>query len=216
MSKKNRKRRGNPVEITNYGYGIDAAAYSPNRSFNLFPSCNGREVTRAGRQRLVSRARSLYYNSPEVRSAVKTLCMLVGTLKPLARTADEEWNRLAQDAFARRTSNPTTFELTNSLNFAQLQSYIEEKANVDGDCLVVLTTDKTGGGVAVYPSDMIKGADNNDGVVLDKYGRPKEYIITSADKETRIPAKNCILYRHNPDPTDPRGMTDLVAAITTA
>lgn len=214
MSKK-RKHKTTPT-VTNYAYGMDAGLWSPNRSFNLFPSCGGREITRAGRHRIIGRARSLYYNSPEVRSAVKTLGMLVGTLKPLAKSADEEWNRLAQDAFTRRVSNPNTFELTRTLSFNTLQSYIEDCANVDGDVLIVLTTDRNGGGVAVYPADMVRGKDNASGVELDSYGRPTHYIITSADKETRIPAANCILYRHNPDPTDPRGLTDLIAAITTA
>lgn len=200
------------------GYGLDAGAYSPNRSFNTFPTVNRRDVTAAKRNKIISRARSLYYNSPEVRSAVKTLGMLVGNLKPLPRTKDEEWNKLAQEAFSRRVNNPSAFELTGTLNFNQLQGYIEECANVDGDVLIVLTTGKDGGGVAVYPADMIGSGKEEyaDGVELDNYGRPAYYYIRSKDKETRIAAKNCILYRHNPDPTDPRGLTDLIAAITTA
>lgn len=215
MSKKYKKSE--KVNVTN-AYGLDAGAYSPNRSFNTFPTVSRRDITAHKRNKIISRARSLYYNSPEVRSAVKTLGMLVGNLKPMARSTDKEWNKLAEEAFMRRVSNPASFELTGTLNFNQLQTYIEDCANVDGDVLIVLTTGKDGAGVAVYPADMI-GSDIdgvNDGVELDSYGRVTYYHITSKEKEIRIPAKNCILYRHNPDPTDPRGLTELIAAITTA
>lgn len=106
------------VKVSN-SYGLDAGAYSPNRSFNTFPVVQRREITSYRRHRIISRARSLFYNSPEVRSAVKTLTMLIGNLKPLANSTDEEWNKLAQEAFARRTSNASTFELTGSMNFNQ-------------------------------------------------------------------------------------------------
>lgn len=212
-----KRNQNKKIEVQN-AYGLDAGAYSPNRSFNTFPTVNRRDITASKRGKIISRARSLYYNSPEVRSAVKTLGMLVGNLKPMARSTDKEWNKLAQEAFMRRVSNPASFELTGTLNFNQLQSYIEECANVDGDVLIVLTTDKNGGGVAVYPADMICSDidDVRDGVELDSYGRPAYYYIKSKDKEIKIAAKNCILYRHNPDPVDPRGLTDLIAAITTA
>lgn len=216
---KYKRKKEKEIKVEN-AYGLDAGAYSPNRSFNTFPSLSRRDVNAMGRFKVISRARSLYYNSPEVRSAVKTLGMLVGNLKPLACSKDEEWNKLAQEAFQRRTNSPATFELTGTLNFNQLQSYIEDCANVDGDVLIVFVTNKDGGSVAVYPADMIKSDIANkevrDGVELDSYGRPLNYYICAKDKEFKISAKNCILYRHNPDPTDQRGLTDLIAAITTA
>lgn len=214
--KKNRKE----IEKVTNSYGLDAGAYSPNRSFNTFPVVQRREITSYRRRKIISRARSLFYNSPEVRSAVKTLGMLVGSLKPLANSKDEEWNKLAQEAFTRRTSNPNTFELTGSMNFDQMQNYVEESAIVDGDCLVVFTTNRDGGGVAVYPADMIDCSKNDgevqDGVEVDSQGRAAYYHIMSKDTEKRISASNAVLYRHSPDPTDQRGLTDLIAAITTA
>lgn len=217
MGKFKRNNKQTAPVVTN-AYGLDAGAYSPNRSFNTFPVVQRRDITSCRRHRIISRARSLFYNSPEVRSAVKTLGMLVGNLKPLAISKDEEWNKLAQEAFYRRVMNANTFELTGSLNFNQLQSYVEEAAVVDGDCLIVLTTNKDGGGVAVYPADMIDTSNEaaRDGVELDDRGRPLYYYIKSKDKEVKIKASNAIMYRHSPDPTDQRGLTDLIAAITTA
>lgn len=51
---------------------------------------------------------------------------------------------------------------------------------------------------------------------LDQYGKPLYYHIVSKDTEKRIKASSAVLYRHSPDPTDQRGLTDLIAAITTA
>lgn len=123
------KRKGKSPEtprVENIAYGLDAGAYSPNREFNMFPVVQRKNITACRRTRIISQSRDLYYNSPEVRHAVKTLSMLVGTLKPLAKSSDIEWNKLAERAFARRTSDPATFELTNTLDFGQLQQYVEE------------------------------------------------------------------------------------------
>lgn len=88
---------------------------------------------------------------------------------------------------------------------------------VDGDCLIVLLK---GGRVAVYPADMLANKTDDksvvDGVETDAVGRAVYYHIHGKDKDVRIKASDCLLYRHSTDPTDPRGLTDLVAAITTA
>lgn len=214
------KRRGKSPEtprVENIAYGLDAGAYSPNREFNMFPCVQRKNITACRRTRIISQSRDLYYNSPEVRHAVKTLSMLVGTLKPLAKSSDVEWNKLAERAFARRTSDPANFELTNTLDFGQLQQYVEEQAVVDGDCLVVMLK---GGRVAVYPADMLANKTDDkdcvDGVHTDSVGRAVYYNIHGKDKDVRVKASDCMLYRHSSDPTDPRGLTDLVAAITTA
>lgn len=118
-SKRNKKAVVVP-EVQNIAYGLDAGAYSPNREFNMFPVVQRKNITACRRNRIISQSRDLFYNSPEVRHAVKTLSMLVGNLKPLAKSTDSDWNKLAEKAFARRTSNPENFELTNSLDFSQL------------------------------------------------------------------------------------------------
>lgn len=217
MGKSKRKKEKAVPEVQNIAYGLDAGAYSPNREFNMFPVVARRNITACRRNRIISQSRDLYYNCPEIRHAVKTLSMLVGSLKPLAKSSDSEWNKLAEKAFARRVSNPANFELTNTLNFEQLQNYVEEAAVVDGDCLIVFLK---GGGVAVYPADMLSNGINDndsvDGVQTDGVGRAIFYTIKGKDKTIKVKASDCLLYRHSSDPTDPRGLTDLVAAITTA
>lgn len=216
-SKRKRQTTSSAVPTATNAWGMDAAAWSPYRAFNFFPACARRDITRAGRAAMLSRARSLEYNSPEVRAAVKTLAMLVGTLKPLPATADEEWNKLASAAFARRTSNPRLFDNAGALSFAQLQSYAEERAVIDGDVLVVLTTAPDGGGgVSVYPADQLTSKEHGDGVITGPGGRPRAYAVQGESGEYIVGVERAHLYRHNPDPTDPRGLTDLVACITTA
>lgn len=226
MGKSKRQRKTPPVSVQNSraavpqvqnAYGFDAAALSPARAFSFFPVTSRRDLTKWSRWRLISRARSLEYNSPEVRAAVKTIGMLVGTLKPLPCTQDEEWNKLAAEAFARRTGNPRLFDNSGALNFAQLQTYAEERAVVDGDVLVVLTrTPDGGGGVSVYPADQLATKELGDGVITSKGGRPVAYALRGESGEYKVSVEQAVLYRHNPDPTDPRGLTDLVACITTA
>lgn len=197
--------------------GLDAAMDSPYRAFNTFPLMERRDLSVWSRRKLISRARSLTYNSSEVRAAVKTIAMLVGTLRPLPRTSDEEWNKLAVKAFEKRTSSPEIFDNTGMLNFEQMQNYVEEQAIIDGDVLVVLTrTPDGGGGVSLYPADQIQSDNCGDGVFTTKGGRPIAYALKGKSGEFKVSAENAVLYRHSPDPTDPRGITDLVAAITTA
>lgn len=218
--RKNLVNQAGAVPAVQNAMGVDAASFSPYRQFNFFPVCSRRDVARWGREVMISRARSLEFNSSEVRSAVKTLAMLVGTLKPLPNTEDEQWNRLAVEAFERRTRNPRLFDNAGALNFVQLQSYIEERASVDGDVLVVLTrTPDGGGGISVFPADQISGeGDENapDGVITGPGGRPTAYVLRGRTGSYTVPVERAVLYRHNPDPTDPRGLTDLVACITTA
>lgn len=218
MGKSKRKKINNIVTptVTN-AFGLDAAAPSPYRSFNTFPTLDRRDLSTWARRTMIERARSLVYNSSEVRAAVKTLGMLVGTLKPLPKTKDAEWNKLALKAFEKRTGNPRVFNNTGALSFSQMQSYVEEQTIVDGDVLIVLTrTPDGGGGIAIYPADQIVSKDYADGVFTTPGGRPTAYSIKGKTGEFIVSAENAILYRHSPDPTDPRGITDLVAAITTA
>lgn len=214
-SKRNSAKQAIP-EVTN-AMGLDAAMDSPYRSFNMFPLTDRRNVSLWGRNRIIARSRDLFYNSPEVRAAVKTLGMLVGSLKPLPQTNDKEWNELAAKAFRRRTENPFLFDNSGALNFMQLQSYAEEQAIVDGDVLIVLTrTPDGGGGVAVYPADQVRDEANGDGVITTKGGRPIAYNIMGRTGQFKASVDSAVLYRHSPDPTDPRGLTDLIAAITTS
>lgn len=212
-------------EIEN-NIGVDAGAwFSPDRNFNLWPSFDPRlEINNWQMETIWRRSRSLFANSPEIRQAVKQMRLLMGYILPLPKTRDKEFNRAAREAFMRRAMNPRLFEASGRINFLQAQKWIEERAIIDGDNLTVLTKhnyDK-GGGIALFSAPQITGnepvGDNlRTGVIMGRAGRVSKYLIkdftTKAVQE--IPASRCVLYSHNPDPADPRAVSELLAGICT-
>lgn len=92
----------------------------------------------------------------------------------------------------------------------------------------VLTHGLDGGGkVAFYQSTQIKGDDAtdtlnpygaDDGVIRDAKGKIKGYKLFDYESNTwqRIGAGRAVLYRHNPDPADARGHSELISAVNTA
>lgn len=210
-------------------FGADAAQWSPNRSFNFFPIHDPfADVTDWQREVIISRARSLYTNFPQVRHVVQTMVLLQGTLEPRPETADEEWNDLARRAFFARVLNPSTFDVSGRMDFFQAQEWIETRALVDGDSLTVCTRNSYDGEpkFRFYAAPQIterttKSAvdiRNNSGVTLARDGRIKAFSVYDAfsDSTRTISAGQAILYGHHPSPVDPRHVSELVAAITTA
>ena len=112
-----RKQQKNLVLLNRY----EAAMISPDRNFSL---CNwyqgGNDVSNYDLMTIYKRARHLYENTPEIKQAVSTLCLLMGTLTPRPASRDEEYNKLAREAFLKRALNARLFETTGRLNFFQL------------------------------------------------------------------------------------------------
>lgn len=206
--------------------GVDAGAFfSPDRNFNLWPSFDPRlEINNWQMETIWRRARSLYANSPEIRQAVKQMRLLMGYILPLPKTRDKEFNRAAREAFMCRAMNPRLFEASGRLNFLQAQKWLEERAIIDGDNLTVLTRhnyDK-GGGIALYSAPQIAGDKPNEdnlrtGVIMGRAGRVSKYLVKDFTSKAiqEIPASRCVLYSHNPDPADPRSVSELLAGICT-
>lgn len=205
-----------------------AALDTPSRAWLSIPFVNTREVSSWAREKILGRARSLYANSSEVRHAVNTLAMMVGTLSPRPCSGDEEWDKEAREAFLERVENPLLFDTAGQLSWTTAQAWIERRAIIDGDCLSVLTHGlDMGGKVAFYQACQVKGEDTtetlnpygaDDGVIRDDRGRVKAYKLYDYDKGTwqRIGAGRAVLYRHHPDPADARGHSELISAVNTA
>lgn len=205
-----------------------AALDSPSRAWLSIPFVNTREVSSWAREKILGRARSLYANSSEVRHAVNTLAMMVGTLSPRPCSGDEQWDKEAREAFLSRVENPLLFDSAGQLSWTTAQAWLEKRAIIDGDCLSVLTHGLDGGGkVAFYQSTQIKGDDTtdtinpygaDDGVIRDSKGKIKGYKLYDYEQGTwqRIGAGRAVLYRHNPDPADARGHSELISAVNTA
>ena len=204
--------------------GVAAAENSPNRAWVNFPLVGNPEASSWALQKIWRRARSLYCNSPEVRFCVNTLASMVGTLTPRPQSGNEEWDKLAREAFLKRVNNPGLFDANGVLSWNQAQLFCEKKAIVDGDVLTVLTGAKDGGGsVQIYSAPQItsngKHEDpQNCGVEVDANGKVKGYWLYDwkSEKPFYISAGRSILYRHNPDPMNHRGASELTPAINVA
>lgn len=224
---KRQKKKQDKKELELLNRAEAALAFSPDRHFSLFHNTDPRrEISNLDLQTIYKRARALYNDTPEIRQAVMTLTLLMGTITPRPATRDEEFNKAARAAFLRRVSNPRLFEQSGRLNFFQAQKWIEQRAIIDGDNLTVLTRhayDK-GGGIALYAAPQIIGDDDKQnmtrraGVALGRGGRVERYFIRDyeSNKSFSVDANKAILYGHNPDPADPRHPSELLGAICTA
>lgn len=104
-----------------------------------------------------------------------------------------------------------------------MQLWLERRAIVDGDALCVLSTAPDGGGqIALYSAPQITGTGDYQngsasGVVKDARGRVKGYQVWdySEKKPFFAAANRAVLYRHNPEPSSPRGASELTSAICT-
>ncbi len=209
-------------------FGVEAARWSANRALVMWPSVNPLAERDPWTLEVCWRkGRALYHNSPAVRMAVRAVCTLTGILTPRAMSADEEWNRLARDAFMAYVSDPSRFDMSGRLNWRAAQMWLERNALVDGDALSVMVMDGDSPRVAFYAAPQVwsavtKGNVLSPGCVMDKEtGRVKEYHLRTVtddrkDGYAEVPAEACVMYTHEPDPVCPRTLSELVAVITTA
>jgi len=115
-SRQRKKKDKQELELLNRAEA--ALLYSPDRHFSLFHNTDPRrEISNLDLQTIYKRARALYNDTPEIRQAVMTLTLLMGTITPRPSTRDEEYNKAARAAFLRRASNPRLFEQSGRLNF---------------------------------------------------------------------------------------------------
>lgn len=181
-----------------------------------------REVTPWDLQTLYRSARALYYNCGRIRKAVELIVNLQGWAMPQPCTPDEDWNRTARKLFLQRVMNPHFFDTSGTLNFVTAQLWLEQNRCVDGDALCVMGQSGGYATFSFYKAPQVSedgyGHGLNTGVRVNKAGRPVAYVLYDygTDSTREVPAAAAWLYRHNPEPAYPRGVTDLVAAILNA
>lgn len=222
---KNKIAKKQAPEVVN-NFGVEAARwFSPDRNFPLWYSLNPREEISNWQLDLIwRRARALYTNSPEIRNAVKQLVLLSGYILPLPQTRDKEFNEAARKVFLKRALNPRLFETSGRLNFLQMQKWMEERAIIDGDALAVLSRTRldNGGMIALYSAPQVTGnvpeqVNLRTGCIMGRSGRVQKYLVKDfgSDAIQEIAASRCMLYTHNPDPADPRSVSELLTGICT-
>ncbi len=213
-----RKQKANAT--MSYG-AYDAATRSPSRPFPFWPLADPRqELDTFDLFAIWTRARSLYANSSDVRMVVKSVTDLVGYVLPLPASDDEEWNRLARAAFHARVNTPGLYDAGGRLTWRSAAAWLEQRAIVDGDALVVLTPAKDGGATfRFYHAPQLWG--DADGFTLGckttNAGRVTHYCLRAgSDATTIVPAHAAKLFQHDPDPARVRGVSGLISAMNDA
>lgn len=181
---------------------------------------DAKEVGSYDRAAVMRAARYLYRNSGIIRKVVKDIWLLQGPLMPIPMTGDREWNGLARRAFLARVGNPLKFDVSGKLSWKSMQAWLEKKASIDGDALVVLATGRDGGGmVSLYSAPKVVSPEGGgdawrDGVKVNGQGRPIAYGVASGEgKCMEVGAESALLYQREPDPAVVRGESDLIHAI---
>lgn len=179
------------------------------------------EVTPADQNILYRAARSLSYNSTSTRMLLEKIQNLMGWMVPQPSTPDKAWNRKAKEHFDHIALNPSVFDNSGALNFITAQLWMEYNRAIDGDCLAVATNYNGYASFSFYRAAQVTkdGIDLTQGVETSpSTGRPLAYHVYNYNtkKSTRVPAWAGWLYRHQPDPSMPRGVSDLVAGVITA
>ena len=217
-----RKRKKRPAAAPVTSWGLEATR-PDSGGLLCWPTLHPRtEISGLDRIQLYRAARALVYNSASIRAAVETCVNLQGWLLPQPATPDDDWNREARRHFMRTAMNPRLFDQAGALNFITAQLWLEFHRLVEGDALIVATEYRGFPCFRFYRAPQISedgyGAGTDLGVTTNKAGRPLAYSVFdyTSGKPSSVPAWAAYLYRHNPDPASPRGITDLVGGIVAA
>jgi lambda family phage portal protein len=197
---------------------FEAAEHSINRGLVILNTVEPRrELPAQTRLELLKKARWLYNNVGVAAYLIEHLAQrAVGTgIVPKARTANAEWNRLAERAFEDRAcAEAWAFDASSQVNFYGAQSLILRQVACDGDFFAQFLTTQTGGARVRFIGGEAVGstADSSDrsfdGVLLDQFGAPLSYrVITDRanGKFTDVPAQDMLHFRHIRRAGYPRG-----------
>ncbi len=200
---------------------LEAAVPSPSRAPRFWPSLDERhEIDAWDLFATWRQGRALYENHDKVRMVVKTMVDLMGWIMPLPDTADEAWNEEALRLFMKRCERSPQFERSGRLSWSELQEWVERRAMIDGDALVVLSraADK-GAQFALYSAPQVVGGPQGGqlGVQVDSGNRVLYYFLQGADgKSVPVPGASAFLYAHEEDPARVRGISELASVINNA
>jgi len=164
--------------------------YNPQRMWLYSPTLDAKkELTGGSRQELIKKAQWLYNNSGLAGGAVDKIARLVGPLIPQARTLDEKWNRLAEQAFNDAARNAAFgVDVSGMVNFDQAIPLIVRQMAIAGDVFWQRSTSKAGRAMfRLVPGENVGspvGKEEEgwiDGVKVDpKTGRPIRFRVLSA------------------------------------
>lgn len=200
--------------------GYEAAMPSPMRALRFWPTVDARrEVDAFDLYGCWTQARSLEANMPEVSKVVQAMVDLMGWLDPLPVTDDLAFNKAARSLAKERLHRAGLFDLSGRLTWQACQEWVERRAIVDGDCLVVLSRAADGGArFAFYDApqffDTPEGKHVQPGVITNAASRVLYYVLSgTSGKSVYVPAYAAFLYSQKKDPARVRTVSEIAAAI---
>ena len=200
--------------------GYEAAMPSPMRALRFWPTVDARrEVDAFDLYGCWTQARSLEANMPEVSKVVQAMVDLMGWLDPLPATDDLAFNKAARALAKERLHRAGLFDLSGRLTWQAAQEWVERRAIVDGDCLVVLSRAADGGArFAFYDApqffDTPEGQHVQPGVITNAASRVLYYVLSGTNGKTvYVPAYAAFLYSQKKDPARVRTVSEIAAAI---
>ncbi len=167
------------------------------------PSDARKELTSAARRELVRKSRYLHKNSGFAREVVSDMAIYsVGDgIKPQAQTSDPDWNRAAEEYFARWSQRA---DITGRFSFEQCQGLVCRGIDIDGEYFVVKVRDRFGRPrIQLLESHRIGEAANRndtvDGIGFDRFGAPTFYRVLQDDGSHRDVRSGAVMHVFEPE-----------------
>jgi len=167
------------------------------------PTDQRRALTRHTRRELVRRSRYLNKNSGFAREMVADMAIYStgDGIQPQALTDDLEWNKAAEDYFARWAARA---EITQRFSFEECQHLVCRGLDVDGEYFCIKVRDRFDRPrlqlVEAHRIGDVSGSkDTVDGIRLDAYGAPVAYRLILDDNRTRDVPANAVMHVFEPE-----------------
>jgi capsid protein len=178
---------GRPKKATNFSSAEGIA--SPQRMWIYTPTLDAsKSLTPSARIEQTKKSFFLYENIGLAARAVDGVAKFVGPLIPQAKTADESWNRLAEQAFEDACGNSAFgVDVAKAVNFYDAQEVLVKQMALAGDCFWQKQTSNSGRAMfRIVPGENVGSAHGDvkdgwvDGVKVSKLGAPVRYRVLKA------------------------------------
>jgi capsid protein len=185
-SKRGGKREGagRPKKQTNFG--VADGVSSPQRMWIYSPTLDAsKSLTSSARIEQTKKSFFLYENVGLAARAVDGIAKFVGPLIPQAKTADEKWNRMAEQAFEDACGNsPFGVDVAKQVNFYDAQELLVKQMALAGDCFWQKQTSNSGRALfRIIPGENVGSSHADvkdgwlDGVKISKLGAATRYRV---------------------------------------
>ncbi len=205
------------------GSGYQSAGNSANRGYLYWPTTDTRrQMTTLTRNEILRRIQWLYVHFGFCRRLVNGMARLLGYLRPLPNSSDEEWNDEAYEALMVIMGQEEIWDSAGK--FDAFMGQVQDNISIfrDGDCLGVMTQTENGRArLTYYEAHQIKGGPESsgagwvDGVRLNRAGKHIAYSVQDGEDPTKffiIDARDAIYFGN----FENRGQVRAISVLQTA